>query len=116
VPYGLLLPLGSVVNWALGRWCLHWQGRRWFPVGEAALARAHDRFARWGAWSLLFAWLPVVGDPLTFAWDLDGDGQYNDSEATAPQFTFATAGKHSVRVRVTDSRGASATTGNRDSQ
>lgn len=58
--------LGAVVNWLLGRYCLHWQDRRWFPVSPETLTRASDRFRRFGLWSLLFAWLPVIGDPLTF--------------------------------------------------
>lgn len=58
--------LGSCLNWVLGRWCLHWQGKRWFPVSAAQLTKAQTRFQRYGRWSLLFAWLPVVGDPLTF--------------------------------------------------
>ena len=59
--------LGSVLNWLLGRYCLHWQDRRWFPIKQATLERATERFNRFGLWSLLLAWLPVVGDPLTFA-------------------------------------------------
>ena len=59
--------LGAVVNWALGRFCLHWAGRRWFPFSEDQMSRAGDRFRKYGIWSLLLAWLPVVGDPLTFA-------------------------------------------------
>jgi membrane protein YqaA with SNARE-associated domain len=59
--------LGSLVNWLLGRFCLHWQDRRWFPIKPDRLERAHVWFSRYGVWSLLFAWLPVVGDPLTFA-------------------------------------------------
>ena len=59
--------LGAAINWVLGRACLRWRDRRWFPVKPAALARATDRFNRFGSWSLLFAWLPVIGDPLTFA-------------------------------------------------
>lgn len=72
-PVGLLIAasvgntLGSVVNWGLGRFCLLWQDRRWFPVGPARLERASRWFARYGVWSLLLAWLPVVGDPLTLA-------------------------------------------------
>ena len=58
---------GSCVNWTLGRFLLHWQDRRWFPVSGASLARAEAWFQRWGRWSLLMAWLPVVGDPLTVA-------------------------------------------------
>ncbi len=58
--------LGAVVNWLLGRYCLHWQDRRWFPVSRETLSRASERFRRFGLWSLLFAWLPIIGDPLTF--------------------------------------------------
>ena len=59
--------LGAAINWVLGRACLRWRERRWFPIKPAALDRATDRFNRFGTCSLLFAWLPVVGDPLTFA-------------------------------------------------
>lgn len=57
--------LGSCVNWLLGRQCLHWQDRKWFPVSPAQLAKAQQHFQRYGSYSLLFAWLPLVGDPLT---------------------------------------------------
>lgn len=57
--------LGSVVNWWLGGKLERFAGRRWFPVGPAALDRARGWYGRWGRWSLLLAWLPVVGDPLT---------------------------------------------------
>ena len=57
--------LGSCVNWYLGLKLLHFQHKRWFPVSPLALARAQRQFSRFGNWSLLFAWLPVVGDPLT---------------------------------------------------
>jgi len=59
--------LGSVVNWLLGRYCLRWQDRGWFPVMPDTLTRATARFNRYGLWSLLLAWVPIVGDPLTFA-------------------------------------------------
>ncbi|PCJ39075.1 MAG: hypothetical protein COA99_10770 [Moraxellaceae bacterium] len=56
---------GAVVNWWLGRYLLRYQGRSWFPFTEAVICRAQERFARSGVWVLLFAWLPIVGDPLT---------------------------------------------------
>lgn len=59
--------LGSFTNFLLGRFCLHWRESRWFPVRVDRLERAGAWFRRFGAWSLLFAWLPVVGDPLTVA-------------------------------------------------
>lgn len=58
--------LGSVVNWLLGRYCLHWQDRKWFPMKPDQLARATEWFNKWGRWSLLLAFAPVIGDPLTF--------------------------------------------------
>lgn len=58
--------LGAIVNWALGKYLLHWQDRRWFPFRPDRLERAGRWFRRYGEWSLLFAWTPVVGDPLTF--------------------------------------------------
>jgi membrane protein YqaA with SNARE-associated domain len=59
--------LGAVVNWGLGQFCLHWRDSRWFPVSAEKLDAGSAWFRRFGVWSLLFAWLPVVGDPLTFA-------------------------------------------------
>lgn len=55
---------GSCVNWLLGHFAARLRGSRWLPEGEM-LARAERWFHRWGKWSLLLAWLPFVGDPLT---------------------------------------------------
>ena len=57
--------LGAVVNWVLGRGIERFRERRWFPVGDAALARAQGWYRRYGRWSLLLSWAPIVGDPLT---------------------------------------------------
>ena len=57
--------LGSVVNWFLGRGLERLRTRRWFPVSSAALARAEGWYRRYGRWSLLLAWAPIIGDPLT---------------------------------------------------
>ncbi len=46
---------------------------------------------------------------LTYAWDLDGNGQYNDSTSATPSRTYTTAGIVTVGLRVTDTGGASAT-------
>jgi membrane protein YqaA with SNARE-associated domain len=59
--------LGSVVNWLLGRFIEHYRDRRWFPVKPAALDRAQAWYRRYGRWSLLLSWMPVIGDPLTVA-------------------------------------------------
>jgi len=57
--------LGSCVNWVLGRFIRRFQGRKWFPVGEKTLNRATKIYQKYGIWSLLFAWVPFIGDPLT---------------------------------------------------
>ena len=57
---------GSAVNWLLGRYLLHFQDRRWFPFRADGLHRAQAWFQRFGLWSLLLAWMPLVGDALTF--------------------------------------------------
>ena len=54
--------LGATVNWALGRWAAE---TRW--VQGRNVERAARWFRRYGAWSLLLSWLPVIGDPLTLA-------------------------------------------------
>ena len=56
---------GAVVNWGIGRYFLLFKDRSWFPIKDATNARAQDWFARYGIWSLLLAWVPIVGDPLT---------------------------------------------------
>lgn len=58
--------LGSVVNWALARYLLHYQDRRWFPFSADKLEAAQSWFQRYGKWTLLLAWAPVGGDALTF--------------------------------------------------
>ena len=57
--------LGATVNWGLGRYVEHFRDRRWFPADAQQLERAQTWFRRYGSWSLLFAWVPVVGEPLT---------------------------------------------------
>ncbi|UVK86033.1 DedA family protein [Pseudomonas sp. B21-051] len=57
--------LGSLVNWWLGRGLERFQDRRWFPVSAKHMVIARRHYERYGHWSLLLSWLPVIGDPLT---------------------------------------------------
>lgn len=56
---------GSVVNWWLGGVIHRYRDRRWFPASPAGLARAEGWYRRWGHWSLMLSWAPIIGDPLT---------------------------------------------------
>ena len=58
--------LGSCFNWWIGLHVRRFEGRRWFPFSPDGIALAENRFRRYGVASLLFAWVPLVGDPLTF--------------------------------------------------
>lgn len=57
--------LGSLVNWLIGRQVERFRDRRWFPASPAILARAENWYRRYGRWSLLLSWVPIIGDPLT---------------------------------------------------
>lgn len=56
---------GSIVNYLLGLGLARFETARWFPVKRAALDRAEASYRKWGRWSLLLAFAPVIGDPLT---------------------------------------------------
>lgn len=56
---------GACVNWLLGRFIHSLESKRWFPVSKAKLARAERWYRKWGKWSLLLSWAPVIGDALT---------------------------------------------------
>ena len=58
--------LGAVVNWVLGRYLTRFESKRWFPFKADSLHRSQAWFQKYGVWSLLFAWLPIGGDALTF--------------------------------------------------
>ena len=71
-PVGLLLivasvgnVLGSLLNWYLGKYLQHFQQRRWFPVKPEQLDKASRWYLKYGKWSLLLSWVPIIGDPLT---------------------------------------------------
>jgi membrane protein YqaA with SNARE-associated domain len=59
--------LGSLVNWLCGRFLSGFRKRPWFPVSARHYDRAIGWYGRFGVWSLLLAWVPIIGDPLTVA-------------------------------------------------
>ena len=70
-PYPLLLTLaagvgntlGSLVNYYIGLLGEHYLRKK---VDPKRLDQAERIFAKWGGWSLLLSWAPVIGDPITF--------------------------------------------------
>ncbi|KAB7615774.1 DedA family protein [Amylibacter sp. SFDW26] len=59
--------LGSMVNYVLGRLALSYRHKRWFPAKPQTLERAQGWYSRYGRWSLLLSWVPLIGDPITVA-------------------------------------------------
>lgn len=58
--------LGALITWLMGKYLLHFQHSKWFPFRENKLARAQAWFQKYGYWSLLLSWMPVIGDALPF--------------------------------------------------
>ena len=59
--------LGSVVNWILGFYSRNLSKKKWFPFKDEQIEKSSKWFNKFGRWSLLFTWVPVIGDPLTLA-------------------------------------------------
>jgi glucose/arabinose dehydrogenase len=45
------------------------------------------------------------GDPLTYSWDLNGDGVFGDSTSATPTYTYNSNGQVDVKLQVSDGRG-----------
>lgn len=57
--------LGSLTNYGLGYWASLEVVKRWLKMSEEEFVRAELRFKKYGLISLCFAWVPVIGDPIT---------------------------------------------------
>ena len=58
--------LGSVFNWICGYYATYFIQKKWFPINQNQIDKATKFFSKYGKWSLLLAWVPFIGDPLTF--------------------------------------------------
>jgi membrane protein YqaA with SNARE-associated domain len=72
-PYALVLiatlgnVLGSLITYGMGRLGNEAVHQKWLRISETQVEKAEAWFSKYGRPSLLFAWLPVVGDPLCLA-------------------------------------------------
>ena len=57
--------LGSVVNWVLGFYSRNLITKKWFPFKDKQIENSSRWFSKFGKWSLLFTWVPILGDPIT---------------------------------------------------
>jgi len=66
-PVWVLVVVASIGN-TLGTWVNYWLGlrlegagaHRWLRVPDAQFARARSWWDRWGHWTLLLSWMPVL--------------------------------------------------------
>ncbi|ATX81085.1 membrane protein YqaA, SNARE-associated domain [Mariprofundus ferrinatatus] len=56
--------LGSLITYGMGRLGNEAVHKKWLRISESQTERAELWFGKYGRPSLLFAWLPVIGDPL----------------------------------------------------
>ena len=56
--------LGAMTTYAIGIWGGPWLIERVLKIDLSRRLRAEQVYTRYGSWSLLLAWLPIVGDPL----------------------------------------------------
>lgn len=57
--------LGSVVNYAIGFFGSAFLIHRVLKISDESFNQSKQRFQKWGTASLLLAWVPIIGDPLT---------------------------------------------------
>ena len=57
--------LGATFNWCLGRLKENLRAKKWFPVNEKQLQKAERFYGRYGRYSLLLSWVPIISDPIT---------------------------------------------------
>jgi len=59
--------LGACTTYIIGRWGSDFLFYRILRIGPGEVTRARQLYGRWGIWSLLLSWLPIIGDPLCLA-------------------------------------------------
>ncbi len=59
--------LGAVVNYVLGYKGSRILLKKILRMDEANIQHAEQRYQKYGVYSLLLAWVPIIGDPLTVA-------------------------------------------------
>jgi membrane protein YqaA with SNARE-associated domain len=57
--------LGSFVNYMLGRYASAWAEKKNY-IKSLHVKKSKEYFDRFGGFALLFAWVPLIGDPITF--------------------------------------------------
>ena len=66
--------LGSLINYYIGYFIRKFRKNKYFKIKIKSIRKYSKKnqfikifktYKKWGVWTLLFAWVPIVGDPLT---------------------------------------------------
>ncbi|MGV7221513.1 MAG: YqaA family protein [Nitrospinales bacterium] len=57
--------LGALTNYAIGFWGGGVLAQKVLKISEDEFNKSKERFTKFGLFSLFFAWVPIIGDPLT---------------------------------------------------
>lgn len=61
---------GGMISFLMG-WFCKWEWlEKWFKVKREKLMSVHDRVGKYGLWTALLTWMPVVGDLIAIAMGL----------------------------------------------
>jgi len=58
--------LGACTTYVIGRWGADFVIYKVLGIDDLKAQRAERVYQKWGIWSLLLSWVPLVGDPLCF--------------------------------------------------
>jgi membrane protein YqaA with SNARE-associated domain len=59
--------LGACTTYAIGFYGSEFLIKKILRVDDDSLTRAMSLYKKYGSWSLLFSWIPILGDPLCLA-------------------------------------------------
>jgi membrane protein YqaA with SNARE-associated domain len=54
--------LGGLTSWWLGNYAFQWRHKKHFPLSTKRLRQGISFYRRFGFITLLFSWLPIIGD------------------------------------------------------
>jgi len=57
--------LGSIVNYALGYYLKAHRVKRYLKISEERYSKLERFYEKYGLWTLLLSWVPIIGDPIT---------------------------------------------------
>lgn len=83
------------------------------PLNRPPVARAGGPYRTWEGIAVTLDGRGASdpdGDPLTYAWDLDGDGQFDDSTSPQPSVQFVDHGTYTIALQVSDGTETASTT------